>query len=362
LRAFPDEADITVRGGHGGSGCVSFLRAPNQPRGRPDGGNGGAGGDVILEASEHTRTLAYFRRRRLFQADHGKAGGKQDRLGKSGSPLVICVPPGTLIFDANSQDLLGELLAPGQRMLVAKGGRGGKGNAHFTSSRLRSPRFAQPGEPGEERRLRLELQVLADVGLIGAPNAGKTSLLRALTASSARVDVFPFTTLIPQLGVMELQPHQTGEPIILAEIPGLIPNAHKGKGLGHRFLRHIRRTHLLVQVIDVSQVAPQHPLIPLEVLEREMRAFDPELLTRTRLIVLNKLDLLPPSYPLEEVAAAYRQTGRRVLAVSARTGEGLAELRRTVVEQTRWVKEQGQADKGAVTQVEGDGSTDNAAD
>ncbi len=332
MRAFPDEADITVRGGHGGAGCVSFFRAPNQPRGRPDGGNGGAGGDVVLEASEHTRTLVYFRRRRLFQADHGKAGGKQDRLGKSGSVLLISVPPGTLVFDADSRALLGELLAPGDRMVVAKGGRGGKGNAHFTSSRLRSPRFAQPGEPGEERRLRLELQVLADVGLIGAPNAGKTSLLRALTASSARVDVFPFTTLTPQLGVLELEPHQAEAPIILAEIPGLIPDAHKGKGLGHRFLRHIKRTRLLVQVIDVSQVDPEHPLAPLEELEEEMRAFDPELLTRPRLIVLNKIDLLPSAYPLEQVAAAYRQTGRRVLAVSAKTGLGLDDVRQALLE------------------------------
>jgi GTP-binding protein len=217
-------------------------------------------------------------------------------------------------------------------MLVAKGGRGGKGNAHFTSSRLRSPRFAQPGEPGEERRLRLELQVLADVGLIGAPNAGKTSLLKALTASSARVDVFPFTTLTPQLGVMDLEPHLAEEPIILAEIPGLIPDAHKGKGLGHRFLRHLKRTRLLVQVIDVSQVEPERPLAPLKELETEMQAFDPELLARPRLIVLNKLDLLPSRYPLEQVMASYRETGRRVFAVSAKSGLGLDDVRQALLE------------------------------
>ncbi len=332
MRAFPDEAEITVRGGHGGAGCVSFQRARFQPRGRPDGGNGGAGGDVVLEASEHTRTLAYFRRRRLFQADRGHPGAKQDRLGKSGSPLVISVPLGTLVYDADSGDFLGELLASGDRMVVAKGGRGGKGNAHFVSSRLRSPRFAQPGEPGEERRLRVELQVLADVGLVGAPNAGKTSLLRALTASSARVDVFPFTTLTPQLGVLEIEPAYAGEPIVLAEIPGLIPGAHLGRGLGYRFLRHIKRTRLLVQVIDVSQVDPEHPLTPLTELEQEMRSFDPELPAKPRLIALNKIDLLPPEFPLERVTTAYRQAGRRVFAVSALTGEGLAELRQAVVE------------------------------
>lgn len=333
MRAFPDEAEITARGGQGGAGCVSFHRARHQPRGRPDGGNGGAGGDVVLEVSEHTRTLAYFRRRRLFQADHGKPGGKQDRLGKSGPPLVISVPPGTLVFDANTGDLLSELILPGDRLVVAQGGRGGKGNAHFTSSRLRSPRFAQPGEPGEERRLRLELQVLADVGLVGAPNAGKTSLLRALTASSARVDVFPFTTLTPQLGVMETDPALAEEPIILAEIPGLIPEAHKGKGLGHRFLRHIKRTRLLVQVIDVSMVDPKRPLAPLAELEKEMRAFDPELPARPRLIALNKIDLLPPEFPLERVARAYRRADWRVFPVSAETKAGLAELRQAVMEE-----------------------------
>ena len=171
------------------------------------------------------------------------------------------------------------------------------------------------------------------MGLIGAPNAGKTSLLRTLTASSARVDVFPFTTLTPQLGVMELEPHQAGEPIILAEIPGLIPDAHKGKGLGHRFLRHLKRTRLLVQVIDVSQVDPESPLAPLDEVEQEMRAFDPELLTRPRLIVLNKLDLLPSEYPLEQVMASYRETGRRVFAVSAATGAGLDALRQALIDE-----------------------------
>lgn len=331
MRAFPDEAEITVRGGHGGAGCVSFQRTRFQPRGRPDGGNGGAGGDVVLEANEHTRTLAYFRRRRLFQAPRGQPGGKQDRQGKSGSPLIISVPPGTLVFDADSGDLLGELLAPGDRLVVAKGGRGGKGNAHFVSSRLRSPRFAQPGEPGEERRLRLELQVLADVGLVGAPNAGKTSLLRALTASSARVDIFPFTTLTPQLGVLETEPARAEKPVVLAEIPGLIPDAHKGRGLGLRFLRHLRRTRLLVQVIDASLVDPAQPLAPLKVLEAEMQAFDSGLLYRPRLVALNKIDLLPTEFPLDEVVEQYRRAGFPAFPVSAKTKAGLSALREAII-------------------------------
>jgi GTPase len=328
LKSFPDEAEITVQGGAGGQGCVSFRRARYQPRGRPDGGNGGRGGDVILEASRHERTLTYFRRRRLFQADNGHAGQSQDCLGKNGAPLVIRVPLGTLVYDQESGELLRELLADGDRLVAAKGGRGGKGNAHFTSSRLRSPRFSQPGEEGQSRRLRLELQILADVGLMGAPNAGKTTLLKALTASRARVGDFPFTTLSPQLGVMHLDDQ---EPLVVAEIPGLIKGAHLGKGLGDRFLRHLKRTRILVQVVDVSQVEPAQPLAPLQELEAELAASDPDLLTKPRLITLNKADLLPPGFPLDALILAYESLGRRVLVVSGLTGTGLPELRQAIV-------------------------------
>lgn len=329
MKSFPDEAEITVQGGAGGAGCVSFRRARFQPRGRPDGGNGGSGGDVILEASSHERTLAYFKRRRLFQADNGQAGHGQDRLGKSGPTLPVRVPLGTLVYDLESGKLLAELLKPGERLVAAKGGRGGKGNAHFTSSRMRSPRFSQPGEQGESRRLRLELQILADVGFMGAPNAGKTTLLRALTVSQARVGDFPFTTLSPQLGVVYLEDR---EPLVVAEIPGLIADAHKGKGLGHRFLRHLRRTRLLLVLLDVTQVDPKNPLAPLKALEREMQAFDPELLKRPRWVVLNKKDLVPPDFPLDQVVAAYRQAGEDPLVISAHTGEGLPELRQVLAE------------------------------
>ena len=327
MKSFPDEAEITVQGGAGGAGCVSFRRARYQPRGRPDGGNGGRGGDVILLASRHERTLTYFRRRRLFTADNGQAGQSQDCLGKNGAPLVIRVPLGTLVYDLESGELLGELLADGERLVAAKGGRGGKGNAHFTSSRLRSPRFSQPGEPGESRRLRLELQILADVGLMGPPNAGKTTLLKALTASQARVGDFPFTTLSPQLGVLHLDDQ---EPLVVAEIPGLIRGAHRGKGLGHRFLRHLKRTRILVQVVDVSQVDPAQPLAPLQELEEELKASDPGLLAKPRLITLNKADLLPPEFPLAAVTKAYKGLGRQVLVISGLTGTGLPELRQAI--------------------------------
>jgi GTP-binding protein len=244
--------------------------------------------------------------------------------------VVVPVPLGTRVYDRDRGRLLGELLTPGERLVLAKGGRGGKGNAHFVSSRLRSPRFAQPGEPGRERRLHLELQILADVGLMGAPNAGKTTLLKALTASRARTGAFPFTTLSPQLGVMV--PEADQEPLVLAEIPGLIPGAHRGKGLGHRFLRHLQRTRLLIQVIDFSDLDPAVPLGPLEMLEEEMRAFDPSLLDKPRLVALNKIDALPPDYPRAGVLRQYGKAGWRVFPISAQTGEGLAPLREAIWE------------------------------
>ncbi|MBM4274736.1 MAG: GTPase ObgE [Deltaproteobacteria bacterium] len=332
MKSFPDEVEITVQGGAGGAGCVSFQRAAFKPRGRPDGGDGGSGGEVVLEASQTLRTLSHFRRRRLFQAPNGKPGQSADRHGRSGPPLIISVPLGTRVYDRDTGELLGDLLNPGERLVLAHGGRGGKGNAHFTSSRMRSPRFAQPGEPGGERRVRLELHILADVGLIGQPNAGKSTLLRALTASKARVGAFPFTTLSPQLGVLF---QEDEEPLILAEVPGLIPGAHRGKGLGHRFLRHLKRTRLLVHVIDLSQVNPGDPLAPLKELEAEMTAFDSNLLDKPRVIALNKIDLLAPDFPRQQVLKAYEDTGRRVLAVSAQTGLDLDALRQAIWEELR---------------------------
>jgi GTP-binding protein len=328
LKSFPDEVEISVQGGAGGAGSVSFRRARYQPRGRADGGSGGRGGDVILEASRHERTLTYFRRRRLFQAGNGQPGMGQDRLGKNGASLSIRVPLGTLVYDQETGELLRELITDGDRLVAAQGGRGGKGNAHFASSRMRSPRFSQPGEPGESFTLRLELQILADVGLMGPPNAGKTTLLKSLTASKARVGDFPFTTLSPQLGVMYVDDQ---EPLVLAEIPGLIKGAHLGKGLGHRFLRHLTRTRILVQVVDLGDVTPENPLAPLQELEAELQASDPGLLAKPRLIVLNKADLLPPEFPLEEVTRAYQELGRRVLVVSGLTGTGIVELRQTII-------------------------------
>lgn len=312
-----------VQAGKGGPGCVSFFRQRFKPRGAPDGGDGGAGGDVVLQVNPSARTLTFFRHRRTFKATSGQPGRGRQQHGRRGEDCLIPVPPGTLVYAAESGHLLADLTQPGESLLAARGGRGGKGNAHFTSSRMRSPRFAQPGEPGEEFSLRLELRLLADVGLVGRPNAGKTTLLTRLTASRARPGAYPFSTLEPNLGVMA---EDDQEPLVLADIPGLISGAHQGRGLGDRFLRHLQRTRVLVHVVDASQVDPADPAAALAPLEAEMRAFDPALLLRPRLIVFNKLDLVPPDWPVAEILRQCQGPHRTCVAVSALTGQGVDEL------------------------------------
>mgnify|MGYP005842709247 CR=1 FL=1 len=323
-RHFADEADIIVQAGKGGSGCISFARRRFQPRGAADGGDGGRGGDVKLVASPSVQTLATFRQRRLFRAGNGVSGGSRLKTGAQGADLIITVPLGTMVTDQDKAQVLADLVQAGQEILVAAGGRGGKGNAHFSSSRLRSPRFAQPGEVGQERRLRLELQVLADVGLIGLPNAGKTTLLTRLTASKATPSAFPFSTLEPNLGVLQDDDH---DPVVVADIPGLIAGAHAGKGLGQRFLRHLQRTRILVQVVDSSVIAPDDPLAGIDQVLEELRLCAPELVHKQHLLVLNKIDLLPPDFPLAAILAACAGRGWRALAVSAQTGQGLEALK-----------------------------------
>ncbi len=316
-----------VRAGKGGPGCVSFLRQRFKPRGAADGGDGGDGGDVILEVDPSARTLTFFRHRHTFKATNGQPGRGRQQHGRRGEDCLVPVPPGTLVYEAESSRLLGDLTRPGEQLVVARGGRGGKGNSHFSSSRFRSPRFAQPGEPGSEQRLRLELQLLADVGLVGRPNAGKTTLLTRLTASKAQPAPYPFSTLEPNLGVIA---DEAREPLVVADIPGLINGAHQGKGLGDRFLRHLQRTRLLIQVVDATQVDPAAPDRVLSSLETEMQAFDPGLLARPRLVVFNKIDLLAPDFPVDALLGNCARTGLPCLAVSAVTGAGLAALRAAV--------------------------------
>jgi GTP-binding protein len=323
-RHFADEAEITVKAGNGGPGCISFERLRFKPRGAADGGDGGRGGNVSLVASSSVRTLANFRHQKLFRAQKGQAGRSRLKTGAQGVDLQIAVPLGTLVSDLDSGQLLGDLIEPQRALIVAAGGRGGKGNAHFGSSRIRTPRFSQPGEAGEERRLRLELQVLADVGLIGLPNAGKTTLLTRLTASKAEASPYPFSTLEPNLGAMQ---HEDHDPVIVADIPGLIEGAHLGKGLGMRFLRHLKRTRLLLHVVDASNLDPRCPFAAVDLVLDELRAFEPNLLLKKHLVVLNKIDLLPQDFPLTEVVAAFTGRGWLCLPLSAHSGEAVPHLK-----------------------------------
>jgi len=324
---FVDEVKFFVKAGDGGNGCVSFRREKYVPRGGPNGGDGGRGGSVYLEADRGKISLLDFRYRSHFKAERGSHGQGRDRHGRSGRDRVIRVPLGSVVKDAETGEILADLTEHGQRFLAARGGRGGLGNSRFASSTNRAPRKATPGTPGEERWLRIELKLLADVGLIGLPNAGKSTLLSRLSAANPKVADYPFTTLVPQLGVLQL-PYR--DPCIIADIPGLIEGAHQGAGLGHRFLRHVERTSILLHVVDASSQESQ-PLDDYLVLERELRAYREELSDRTRVIALNKIDLVGPER-LAEVMKMFADLNIRLLPVSAKTGEGVDLLKETLAE------------------------------
>ncbi len=323
---FLDRVDLTVIAGNGGNGAATFRREAHVPRGGPDGGDGGRGGSVYLVVDVGQTMLIDYRYKHHFRAEHGGAGARARRHGKSGSDLELPVPPGTTIYDANSGDLLADLVYPAQRVMVARGGRGGLGNTHFATSTHQAPKHAQKGEPGEERRLRLELRLIADVGLVGLPNAGKSTLLRALTAATPKVADYPFTTLEPNLGVLDLAQDDAGDERrpTLADLPGLIEGASAGAGLGHAFLRHVERTRVLVHVVDMSETDPERDY---EVIRDELEARDPALLEKATLVVLNKLDLDPDPAAVRGFAAARAREGLEVVGISAAEGLGLAELR-----------------------------------
>jgi GTP-binding protein len=288
---FVDEATIFVSAGNGGNGCASFRREKYIPKGGPDGGDGGDGGSVWLEGDEGLNTLADFRFERQHRAQRGQDGMGKQRTGAKGEDKVLRVPIGTVVFDHETEERIGEVLAHGERLLVAKGGYHGIGNIHFKSSINRAPRQFTHGKPGEERELRLEMQVLADVGLLGLPNAGKSSLIRAVSAARPRVADYPFTTLHPNLGVVSVEPHRS---FVMADIPGLIEGAAEGAGLGHRFLKHLSRTRLLLHLLDVSGIeGVADPVEAFHALERELTQYDEALASRPRWLVLNKIDLLP---------------------------------------------------------------------
>ncbi|MDR3358080.1 MAG: GTPase ObgE [Desulfovibrio sp.] len=323
---FVDEAKILVRAGNGGHGCVSFRREKFIPRGGPDGGNGGDGGSVVLVADERLLSLYDFRVKVLYEAKNGQPGQGGQRNGKSGEDLEIGLPLGTLVF-AQSPDgerLLTDLSEPGRRVTAAKGGRGGKGNEHFKSSTMRAPKFAQPGEAGEEFTLRLELKILADVGLIGLPNAGKSTFISRVSAARPKIADYPFTTLTPNLGVMTNEA-DAGKRLVMADIPGLIEGAHMGLGLGSRFLRHVERTRFLVHILSAEDLSDDAPWAGFEMTNEELRRFGPELAERRQIEVISKIDLLSPER-LAALRSRARDEGRRIFFVCALNGEGMGEL------------------------------------
>ncbi len=297
---FVDEAQIQVQAGTGGNGCVSFRREKFIPLGGPDGGDGGDGGSVWLVADENLNTLIDFRHQRHFRAQRGQNGMGRQMFGKAGDDNIIRVPVGTAVFNVATEELIGDLTVDGDRILVARGGQGGIGNVHFKSSINRAPRRAVPGAVGEEREIRLELRLLADVGLLGFPNAGKSSFIRAVSAATPRVADYPFTTLYPNLGVVSVEAHRS---FVIADIPGLIEGAADGAGLGALFLRHIQRTRLLLHLVDLVPLDDTDPVVQVRAIERELEKHDPALLDKPRWLVLNKADLLPREEAQSRAAA-----------------------------------------------------------
>jgi len=325
---FLDRVKIWVRAGDGGDGAATFRKEAHVPRGGPDGGDGGRGGSVHIRVDPGQTTLRDFQYRHHFKATPGGRGTRARRHGKAGDDLILDVPPGTAVLEDESDALIADLVATGQQAIVAKGGRGGLGNTHFKSPTHQAPRHAQKGEPGEERWLRLELRLIADIGLVGLPNAGKSTLLAALTAAQPKIADYPFTTLEPNLGVMDLGEEDERRPTV-ADVPGLIEGASGGAGLGHAFLRHIERTRVLVHVVDGSSRDPEWDH---EVIREELRAHDPALLEKPMLVAFNKLDLPAALEAWPAFARARRAQGLEAIAIAAATGEGLDTIRARVAD------------------------------
>ena len=328
---FVDEATISVTGGRGGDGCVSVRREKYVPRGGPDGGDGGRGGEVALVADRNLATLVDQRLRREYRAANGGPGEGNNRHGRDGEDLEVRVPIGTLVYDLSAPDtVLIDLSADGQRVLVARGGRGGHGNAHFRRPWRQTPDFAEPGREGQLRQLRLSLKLLADVGFVGFPNAGKSTLLRRISAARPRVANYPFTTLVPALGVVEVGEQR----FVVADLPGLIEGASTGAGLGDRFLRHVERTRVLVHLLDAGAAALEGRdlLGDYDTIRGELGAYSPLLLERPELVAINKIDLLADRSALEPLERELRRRGRPVFRISGATGEGVAALLRAAAD------------------------------
>lgn len=319
---FVDEVKIALRAGTGGNGLSTFRQEKYAPRGGPDGGDGGNGGSIYLMADSAVTTLLDFRYKHHHRATSGGNGQRSDKHGKKGEDLILHVPVGTIVKDAADGVILGDLVEEGQRLIVAAGGRGGRGNARFCSPTNRAPRFAENGEPGEERDIELELKIMADVGLVGLPNAGKSSLLNRISAARPKIADYPFTTLTPVLGVVSLGNHRS---CVVADIPGLIEGAHEGLGLGHQFLRHIERTRTLVHVLDASGGDSGYPLENLKIVSDELSLHNPELVHLPLLVALNKIDITPPE-DVSALAITLEGMGLETFPISAATGEGVERL------------------------------------
>ena len=317
---FIDEARVYVKGGDGGNGIVAFRREKYVPQGGPAGGDGGRGGNVVFMADEGLRTLMDFRYKRHFKAERGQHGQGKNMHGAWGEDLVVRVPVGTVIRDEASGEVVADLTRHGQQAVVAKGGRGGRGTARFASAVNRAPSFAENGEPGEERWLKMELKLLADVGLVGFPNAGKSTLISRISAARPKIADYPFTTLTPNLGVVETRYHDS---FVVADIPGLIEGAHQGAGLGHGFLRHIERTRVLLFILDAAETEGRDVLQDYQTLRRELASYNPKLMERPFLVVANKMDLPQAEANRERLERAF---GERLLFISAVTGQGVEEL------------------------------------
>lgn len=322
--AFVDEVVLTVRSGDGGKGCVSFRREKFVPKGGPDGGDGGDGGDVVFRATTRIFTLNDYIYKTNLSAGNGRPGRGKNQTGKKGKDLLLEVPVGTVILDEETGDVLADLVQDGQSVIVLQGGNGGKGNKHFATATHRTPRFAQPGQPGQEKRLRLSLKFLAHVGLVGLPNAGKSTLLASLTHAKPRIAQYPFTTLVPNLGVVELE---SGKNLIIADIPGLIEGASQGKGLGIRFLKHIERTQLLLHVLDATYKPSGDILEDLHMIRKEMAEYSAPLTQKPYMVLINKIDLSEQiSRNLEKLELILEQRHIPSLRISALTGEGIDAL------------------------------------
>jgi len=335
---FVDEAKIYVKAGDGGNGCMAFRREKYVPRGGPSGGDGGNGGSIYVEANPNDNTLLRYRYNREFKGERGRHGEGSNCTGQSGRDTILKVPVGTLVFDEEGEGLLADLKTPGQRILVAQGGKGGRGNQHFAKPWHQAPREKEEGQPGEERRLRLELKLLADVGLVGFPNAGKSTLISVISAARPKIANYPFTTLQPNLGVVNADGgtgghgSELGRTFVVADLPGLIEGASEGAGLGIRFLRHVERTRLLAHLIDTSDTADLDPIKAYEIIEGELAAFSGTMLEKPMIVVATKLDATTDRTKLEELKKFCEEKGLEFHAISAPTGEGVKALVRAMAD------------------------------